>query len=272
MLRIVTNIRPEIAHLATPVDQMQPWPGNPRRGDVAGLADRLTEYGQYQPIIVQKSTGFIVVGNNRFEAATQKLGWTQIAAVFLDLDDVTARKMLAADNRSSDQATYDDKALAEFLGTLPDLDGTGWTFDDFDDLLASIAAEGQEAMPGDDAPPPWTPSGPLAGPVPTVLPSVPSTDARYAETPEQEQARREQIATQIPRTANGLVEMILVYTEEDRAEVARLVADCREVLGDVKAADVVLRALRVLIALLDNRDDPTPLPISALLKHAGLTG
>lgn len=265
------NIRPEIAHLATPVDQMQPWPGNPRRGDIAGLADRLTEYGQYQPIIVQKSTGYIVVGNNRFEAATQKLGWTQVAAVFLDLDDVTARKMLAADNRSSDQSTYDDKALAAFLGSLPDLEGTGWSFDDYDDLLASIAAEGQAALPdADDVP--WMPPGPLAGPVPTVLPSVPSTDARYAETPEQEEARRERVTSQVPIASKGLVEMILVYTEEDRAEAARLVADCRTVLGgDIKAADVVLRALRVMIALFDNRDDPTPLPISALLKHAGLT-
>ena len=264
------NIRPELAHLSTPVTDMQPWPGNPRRGDVADIAQKLEAFGQYQPIIVQRSSGRIVVGNHRYEAATEVLGWTHMAAAVLDIDDVTAQKMLTADNRSSDKSGYDDRALAEFLSGLPDLDSTGWTFDDYDNLLAGLGDAGEAGLaqlePGTLAG-----GGLFAGPVPAVLAEVPGTDARYAETPEDEAARAERMAGQTPRSAVGLVEMVIVYSEEDRAEVARLVADCREVLGaDVKAGEVFLRALRVMIAVLDNRDDPSPLSMAALCKHAGL--
>lgn len=269
----MSAIRPELAHLSTPTTDMTPWPGNPRRGDLDDIAEKLSHFGQYQPIIVQRSTGHIVVGNHRYQAATERLGWTSMAAVFLDIDDVTAQKMLAADNRASDKSGYDDRLLAEFLSAMPDLENTGWTFDEYDDLISGLAEVGENSLAdlsteeGAYTPAPSL----LGGPVPSVLPAVPATDARYAETPEAEAARAERAAGQTPRYASGLVEMILVYSEEDRAEVARLVSDCREALGaDTKAAEVILRALRVLVAVVDNRDDPTPLSMAALCKHAGL--
>jgi hypothetical protein len=63
--------------------------------------------------------------------------------------------------------------------------------------------------------------------------------------------------------------MLLTYTIDDRDEVARLVAAAREALPSPDAADVVLRALRTLVAVLDARHDAGEVTVSALLKSAG---
>src|SRR5690606_8925918 len=65
---------------------------------------------------------------------------TGIAAILVDISDVTARKMLARDNRSRDKATYNDFLLADFLSELNDLDGSGWEPAELDDLLKSTGA------------------------------------------------------------------------------------------------------------------------------------
>jgi hypothetical protein len=102
---------------------------------------------------------------------------------------------------------------------------------------------------------------------------VPATAAQYAETPEQEEARGAKLAAYEPKFAAGSTEMVLVYAADDRAEVGRLVGAARETLGgDLKASEAVLRALRVLVAVLDARDDPTPVVCANLAKHAGWTG
>lgn len=99
---------------------------------------------------------------------------------------------------------------------------------------------------------------------------VPATGARYAETPEQEAARTERIAAYKKITSGGLVEMILVYTQDDRTEVGNLVNAARKVLGsDLKASEIMLRGLRVLTAVLDGRDSAEPVDLSTIAKHAG---
>ncbi|MFE7965392.1 ParB/RepB/Spo0J family partition protein [Streptomyces cellulosae] len=128
-----------------PIDSIKPWPGNPNQGDIDDIASSLEEFGQWRPAVVQKSTGQICIGNSMWIAAKEKLGWTGIAAILVDIDDVAARKMLARDNRSRDKATYNDFLLADFLNELSDLtggdlDGSGWEPTDLDDLLKSTGA------------------------------------------------------------------------------------------------------------------------------------
>lgn len=102
--------------------------------------------------------------------------------------------------------------------------------------------------------------------------TVPATGATYAETPEQEAARADRIAAYKSVTTGGLVEMILVYTQDDRQEAARLIADARRVLGaDLKGSEVMLRGLRVLMAVLDGRDSADTVELRTLARHAGWT-
>ena len=79
-----------LASLAVPIDAIKPFPGNPRRGRVDQIKDSLQRYGQFQPVVVQKSSGISLCGNHRRKAA-KALGWRVIAASMLDVDDETAR-------------------------------------------------------------------------------------------------------------------------------------------------------------------------------------
>ena len=120
-----------------PLERVTPYPGNARQGDITAIADSLAVNGQYRPLVVQRSTGHVLCGNNTL-AAAHTLGWTEIAVQYIDVNDDRARRILLADNRTSDTATYDDDLLAELLTDLEDLDGTGYTPADLDALTASI--------------------------------------------------------------------------------------------------------------------------------------
>lgn len=122
--------------LRVPIDSLQPYPGNPRRGDVAVLVQSLRHHGQYRPIVVNTRTREVLAGNHTLQAA-RELGWTEIAATFVDADEATAKQIVLIDNRSNDLATYDFSVLAELLQSLPDLEGTGYD----DDALAQVLAE-----------------------------------------------------------------------------------------------------------------------------------
>ena len=110
------------------------YPNNPRRGNIDLIADSLKTYGQYKPITVNSRNNQILAGNHTFQAA-QKLGWKTIAATFVDVDDNTAAKIVAIDNKATDSGEYDNTALLDLLENLDTLDGTGYTSDDIDDLL-----------------------------------------------------------------------------------------------------------------------------------------
>jgi hypothetical protein len=108
-----------------PVINLKPYPNNPRKGNVDLIVESLEAYGQYKPIIVNKRTGEILAGNHTYEAAAQ-LGWKEIAVSYVDVDAATAAKIVAIDNRTSDQGTYDTEMLLKLLDELPDLNATGY--------------------------------------------------------------------------------------------------------------------------------------------------
>lgn len=129
------------------IDTVEQHPKNPRVHDLDAIAGSLERFGQTKPIIVQKSTGFVVAGNGTRLAAKEKLGWDEINAVLLDMDDETAEAYLAADNRTSDRAKYDSERLLGLLEGIDDLDGTGFDLDYVEDLAD---ATGANAVDGTD--------------------------------------------------------------------------------------------------------------------------
>lgn len=97
-----------------PIESVSPHPDNPRRGDVLTIAKSIKSNGFFGSILVQKSTGFILAGNHRFLAA-QNLGIKEIPAIFIDVTDDEALRIMLADNRTSDLGDYDDEKLLEIL-------------------------------------------------------------------------------------------------------------------------------------------------------------
>ena len=145
----MSKIAPSIRHLAVPTADLRLHPDNPRRGDLPALKGSLAFHGQYRPIVVNRQTMEVLVGNHTLRAA-RELGWTEIAATFVDVGPEQGRRILAVDNRTNDLAGYDSQALAALLTELGDLDGTGYD----DDALADLLDELAPPPLGEDEPPP----------------------------------------------------------------------------------------------------------------------
>lgn len=120
------------------VSEIKPHPNNARLGNVDAIAESIRANGFYGTVIVRKSTGHILAGTHRWKAA-QQAGLDEIPVTFVDVDAKTAKRIMLADNRTSDLATYDDSSLADLLRSIGDLSGTGWTDDDLARLLADVA-------------------------------------------------------------------------------------------------------------------------------------
>jgi len=130
-----------------PADAVQRHPDNPRQGDVGAIHTSITKNGVYRPLIVQRSTGYILAGNHTYEAMLYS-DMDEVPVVYRDVDDETARRIMLADNRTADLGDYDNAVLADLLQSLPDLDGTGYDGDDLDDLLTSLAEKDEEDREG----------------------------------------------------------------------------------------------------------------------------
>ena len=120
-----------------PIGDVQPYPQNPRRGDVDAIAESLMAHGQYKPIVVDRKTNYILAGSHTWQAM-QRLKWSSVNVTYVDVDEETAKRIVLADNRTSDLASYDDSALLALLESLPDLDGTGFDGGYLDHLKGQI--------------------------------------------------------------------------------------------------------------------------------------
>lgn len=285
------HIRPELESLIVPIRTVHTYPGNARRGDTTKIRDSLLTHGQYKPLLAQSTTGHIVVGNNTLHVMRDHLQWTCCAVMFLELDDVAARKMLLMDNASSDQADYDTSSLVDLLAGLPEFAGSGFWEMDLDRLLAELTGETPldslpsitDALPVSPAAGPPLPAYPTADPFPIPAPGpiptpAPVPDPIPVPAPVPPADPRTQLPPVLPPVTRGPgpgpdteVPFHLTLTRTDREEALRLLAHARDWLDpDLTPPDTIMRALRVLAAIGDARHNPTAtLNITTLLMAAG---
>jgi len=115
------------------LDAIEPYPLNPRKGDIKLIAESLQAYGQYKPITVNKRTNEILAGNHTY-AAAKELGWETISVNYIDVDENTAAKIVLMDNKTSDVGSYNEGVLLGLLDSLDSLSATGYTDGDLSDL------------------------------------------------------------------------------------------------------------------------------------------
>jgi ParB-like chromosome segregation protein Spo0J len=122
-----------------PISSLNPYPGNPRQGDIGLIATSLKAHGQTRPIVASRTTRHILRGNSTADAALQ-LGWATIWVTWVDVDDVGEKKIVLADNRTSDLASYDKdvlaRAIAEAVNGPDQIMETGYTLEELDDIAA----------------------------------------------------------------------------------------------------------------------------------------
>lgn len=230
----------EVTQVAT--EQLTPWPGNPRRGDYGRIRESILEHGVYKPLLVQASSGYIMAGNNVW-AIARELGIASIGVVYMDVDDETARKIVLVDNRSSDGGEYDAGLLRAMLEAVGDYRGTGYEREDVLALMKAAAEEETQYLEAllehDEGP------GPGEDDV-YVLEEV-RTGAAWAELPQQEAARAERQAAQMPSTVKGVREIMLVYLVEEHEEMIRLLDGLRRSMGgggELRYPQIVQRLVR----------------------------
>jgi Predicted transcriptional regulators len=168
----VGNIIPDLKRLSFPVERLRPLPGNPRRGDVESVARSYSRFGQRKPIVARREgeDATVIAGNHQL-AAAKELGWTHLAVVWVDDDEVTAKAFALADNRTSDLGTYDDSDLLAMLQSIerdePELlAAASYSEDDLAALMLSLdAPEGA----GTDTDPIEPPAEPLTQPGELIL-------------------------------------------------------------------------------------------------------
>ncbi|WP_051705199.1 hypothetical protein [Streptomyces sp. NRRL S-455] len=143
------------------LEDLTPFPGNARRGNVDVILDSLRANGQYKPLTVRRQGEelTILAGNHTYLAllrheesgreACQDWELTHnrpcqlcinvdaddptALAHLIECDDDTATRINLVDNKSADDGDYDDEALAALLASLDDdLVGTGYEVSEAD--------------------------------------------------------------------------------------------------------------------------------------------
>jgi ParB-like chromosome segregation protein Spo0J len=148
------GIRSELTKLAVPIEQLAPFPGNARRGDLDALTASLEAHGQYRPVVARRTDGGgeVLAGNHTL-AAAKAMGWSHLAVSWIDVDDDQAKRIVLVDNRTNDLAGYDDQALADLLQEVAaddrGLEGTGFDDPDLERLLESLAKDDEPPAPDD---------------------------------------------------------------------------------------------------------------------------
>lgn len=132
------SVHGTLKHLLVPIDTLLPHPDNPREHDEDVIRESLILNGQYGPVVVQRSTNRILAGNGTY-AAAMSLGWTHLAAVFLDVDDEQALRVLLADNRINEAGGNDPEQLLALLKQLDgEFGGSGYVTTDFAEMLRLV--------------------------------------------------------------------------------------------------------------------------------------
>lgn len=146
---------------------------NPRVGNVDVIKSSLRAHGQYKPVLVNRGThtgreNEVLAGNHTLKAIRdlaeeypEDERWQEVDVWEIDVDDDRATRIVIADNRTAELGHTDSAALTELLVELNDLDGTGYTDDDLDDLLDDVRPP-EERTDKNDAPP--APKDPITQP------------------------------------------------------------------------------------------------------------
>jgi DNA modification methylase len=146
------------------LQDLQEDPGNPRlhtAAQIHQIALSIQTFGFNVPVLLD-GAGRILAGHGRV-LACRELGWTEVPTIRLDhLTEAQTRAFQIADNRLTEQSTWDDRLLGEQLKALAELDldfnleSTGFTMGEIDLRIQGLGglAPGTTAPdPADEVPP-----------------------------------------------------------------------------------------------------------------------
>ena len=155
-----------------PISELKSDPQNPRvhsPKQIRQIARSIEVFGFVVPILVDAS-GKIIAGHGRISAA-QLLGWSEVPTICLDhLTEAQVKAFMIADNRLTENSTWDDRLLAQHLKDLSlleldfSLEVTGFEMGEIDMRIEDLEVTPAAAPdPGDALPPAAGPQVSRAG-------------------------------------------------------------------------------------------------------------
>jgi ParB-like chromosome segregation protein Spo0J len=140
---VAAHSAPEMVELS--LANLEEDPENARlHGDknLVAIKASLREYGQVEPLIVQSSTMRVIGGNGRLRAM-REMGWTSARVALIDIDDLRARTLALALNRTAELAEWDFEKISVLVREVQgmNIDTTnllaGWDEHELAPLLAA---------------------------------------------------------------------------------------------------------------------------------------
>lgn len=134
-----------IASLTEDPRNARKHPGN----NLAAIKASLLQFGQVEPLVVQKSTGRVIGGNGRLQVM-RDLAWSTVKIVRVDLDDRKAVALGVALNRSAETAEWNKPQLVDLLSEINEtadglLESTGFDVDDIAKLCSAAEKTAKDA-------------------------------------------------------------------------------------------------------------------------------
>lgn len=207
------------------LDDLEPYPGNARIGNRKKLVESLEANGQYRSLIVRETQDgrlTVLAGNNTM-AALEERGDTEARCEIVHCDDATALRVNLVDNKSNDEATYDDQARARLLELLDgELSGTGYDEDEADAIVARYEE-------------------------PEITELAEPEVADYNDDADERQARVKSHGGEDSKTmeSRGIRDIFIPLPVAQADELGRLIMALRETWGALPQGEILLKAARV---------------------------
>jgi len=135
-----------------PIAQLKLDPNNPRAHSsyqVRQIARSIETFGFNVPVLID-ATSKVIAGHGRVMAC-QRLGWSEVPTICLEhLTEAQARAFMIADNRLSENSTWDERLLAQQLQELAaleldfSLEVTGFEVGEIDLRIEQLAASSDD--------------------------------------------------------------------------------------------------------------------------------
>lgn len=139
------------------IESLKPAEYNPRKDlkpedeEYQKIKKSITEFGYVAPVIV--NSNMTVIGGHQRLKVLKELGYTEVECVVVDLDQKKEKALNIALNKISGDWDNDklEELLAELKQTDIDMDITGFSFDEVDEILKDITGSKEDDFDLDQA-------------------------------------------------------------------------------------------------------------------------
>ena len=133
-----------------PIGDLRPNPKNPNKhseDQINRLMAALRLDRQTRPLLARKANRMLIAGHGVHTAA-RRLGWTEIAVLFLDVDQHAADRIMLADDRLAALSELDDRRVADLMKEISEGDwlATGYSVEEANKLFEQSGVEDIEVF------------------------------------------------------------------------------------------------------------------------------